>query len=506
MSSSPQTDRDRRLRLWPRSLTGGLIASSIALVALVSVVVGAVTTVALRQFLLHRLDDQLQAVIRGVDAGFGPAGPGAVCRAGAPLGTGPADLAGVLGDGCRQVQVSTVDAAQHTYTTRSVGAPDLSELADVTPGSPTTVHIDGAGDYRVLILDDGGTLVVAGLSTGDVNGTVSRLAGWEVLVALLGVLAAAAAATYAVRRQLRPLNAVAATAREVARRPLDTGAVEPLAQVPTVADPDTEVGQVADALNTMLRHVERAFAARHESEQQARRFLADASHELRTPLTTIQGYAELSRRAGASDEESLRHAMSKVEVESDRMADLVDDLLLLARLDAGRPLDDADVDVSRLAVEAVNDARVIDAGRTWRLSIPDDAVVIRGDSKRLHQAVSNLLSNARRHTPPGTTVAVSVSSRPDGGADVTVHDDGPGLPDSLRGHEFDRFSRGDSSRTRASGGAGLGLSIVRAVVEAHGGTVRVESEPGDTLFTVCLPFHHDYPVHHDAGRGVSPVV
>jgi two-component system OmpR family sensor kinase len=236
----------------------------------------------------------------------------------------------------------------------------------------------------------------------------------------------------------------------------------------------------------MLRHVERAFAARHESEQQTRQFLADASHELRTPLATIQGYAELSQRRGASDEQALRHAMSKVEVESERMAELVDDLLLLARLDAGRRLDESEVDVTRLVVEAVNDARVLDGERRWRLSIPDDPVSVRGDAQRLHQVVTNLLSNARRHTPPGTTVSVSASARNDGGAEIRVGDDGPGLPDALRGHEFDRFTRGDSSRTRASGGAGLGLSIVKAIVDAHGGSVRVDSAPGDTVFTITL--------------------
>jgi two-component system OmpR family sensor kinase len=484
VSSSPQADSPtRRLRVWPRTLTGGMTATAIALVAVVSLLVAIVTTLALRQFLLQRLDDQLTNVARGVQAEFVPGGPCAAIRVAAPA---PADLIGVLDEGCTEVLVTKVDPA-HGITTQHIEDGDLQALDDVAVGVPTTVDLGGAGQFRVLVLNQGDTTVVAGVSTHDVSETITRLIGWEALVALLGVLVAAAAATIAVRRQLRPLNAVAATARDVARQPLECGEVGPLAKVPDVADPQSEVGQVAAALNTMLLHVERAFDARHESEQRTRQFVADASHELRTPLATIQGYAELSRRPEASNEPSLRHAMAKVEAESERMAGLVDDLLLLARLDSGRPLDDAEVDVTRLVVEAVNDARVRDGHRHWRLSIPDDPLAVNGDAQRLHQVVSNLLSNAGRHTPPGTTVSVGAARRPDGGVDITVHDDGPGMPESLRGHEFDRFSRGDSSRTRSSGGAGLGLSIVKAIVDAHGGRVWVDSSPGDTLFTITLP-------------------
>jgi two-component system, OmpR family, sensor kinase len=491
MSSSRLTDVASRVRLRPRTLTGGMIATAVTLVAVVSVLVATVTTLELRHFLLQRLDDQLLAATRGVEAAYASDG-GVSCSATEiriALGPSPAELAGALDGPCQGVQVATVDDSHGPtrFTAHAIDSDDLARLAQLPIGTPQTVHVSGAGEYRVLVLDETGQRVVAGVSTHDVSDTVSRLIGWEALVALLGVLVAAAAATIAVRRQLRPLNAVAATARDVARQPLDSGEVGPLAKVPEVADPQSEVGQVAAALNTMLLHVERAFDARHESEQRTRQFLADASHELRTPLATIQGYAELSRRPGASTELSLRHAMSKVEVESERMAELVDDLLLLARLDSGRPLDESEVDVTRLVVEAVNDARVMDGARSWRLSIPDEPLAVHGDAQRLHQVVTNLLSNARRHTPPGTTVSVGAATRADGGVDITVHDDGPGMPDSLRNHEFDRFSRGDSSRTRSSGGAGLGLSIVKAIVDAHGGHVQVESAPGDTLFTITLP-------------------
>jgi two-component system OmpR family sensor kinase len=253
-----------------------------------------------------------------------------------------------------------------------------------------------------------------------------------------------------------------------------------------LTDERTEVGQVGSALNTMLAHVEHALDDRHRSELQVRQFVADASHELRTPLTTIHGYAELSRRTQPADPAQLAHAMSKVESEAIRMSALVEDLLLLARLDAGRPLARDEVDLTRLALEAVSDARVVGPDHRWQLDLPDEPVVAPGDEQRLHQVLTNLLNNARRHTPAGTSVVVGV--HPDGDEVVlTVDDDGPGLPPDLNGTAFERFTRGDSARTRASGGAGLGLSLVQAITVAHGGTVAVDSAPGRTRFEVRLP-------------------
>jgi two-component system OmpR family sensor kinase len=262
-------------------------------------------------------------------------------------------------------------------------------------------------------------------------------------------------------------------------------------RVPDVlTDPRTEVGQVGAAMNAMLHHVEQALDERHRSEQQVRQFVADASHELRTPLSTIHGYAELSRRTSPADAAQLAHAMDKVESEATRMSSLVDDLLLLARLDSGRPLDRQNVDLTRLVLEAVSDARVLAADHTWRLQLSEEPVVVVGDEQRLHQAVTNLLANARRHTPPGTTVTVTANAFSDGGAHVLVADDGPGLPPGLAPRAFERFTRGDSSRTRASGGAGLGLSLVEAIAVAHGGTADVRSQPGQTEFGIHLPAAH----------------
>jgi two-component system OmpR family sensor kinase len=268
--------------------------------------------------------------------------------------------------------------------------------------------------------------------------------------------------------------------------PLSSGAIGTTVRVPEeLTDEHTEVGQVGAALNTMLEHVEGALDERHRSETQIRQFVADASHELRTPLATIHGYAELSRRT-TDDPTQLVRAMSKVEAEADRMSSLVEDMLLLARLDAGRPLARDEVDLTRLVLETVSDARVVGPEHRWSLDLPDEPVLVPGDEQRLHQVVTNLTNNARRHTPPGTTV--TVGARPDGDEVVlSVTDDGPGMPPDLVHTAFERFTRGDSSRTRESGGAGLGLSLVQAISAAHHGSVSVESQPGRTRFEVRLP-------------------
>ncbi|MFB9763624.1 sensor histidine kinase, partial [Nocardioides kongjuensis] len=247
-----------------------------------------------------------------------------------------------------------------------------------------------------------------------------------------------------------------------------------------LTDPRTEAGQVGLALNQLLDHVESSLSARHRSEQQVRQFVADASHELRTPLTTIAGYTELARRRG--DAETTAVALAKVEEEAGRMTALVEDLLLLARIDAGRPLAAEPVDLTRLLLEAVDDARVIAPDHRWRIVLPDDGepVETTGDEHRLHQVVTNLLTNARKYTPAGTTVTVTV--RPDG---FDVHDDGPGFPPDLVDTAFERFTRGDASRHR-SDGIGLGLALVQAIVSAHGGSVTLHSVPGDTLVSVRL--------------------
>jgi two-component system OmpR family sensor kinase len=252
-------------------------------------------------------------------------------------------------------------------------------------------------------------------------------------------------------------------------------------------DQRTEVGQVGHALNTMLGHVDNALKARQASESRVRQFVADASHELRTPLASIRGYAELTRRGNHRLPEDVTHSLGRVESEAVRMTSLVEDLLLLARLDAGRDLETAPVDLSRLLVDCVSDAHAAGTDHEWALDLPEEPVVIEADSQRIHQVIANLLANARVHTPDGTSVTVSLSKSGEGNAVIEVTDDGPGIPEERRADLFERFARGDSSRSRASGSTGLGLAIVRAVVDAHGGEVTVTSEPGNTVFRVELP-------------------
>jgi two-component system OmpR family sensor kinase len=251
-------------------------------------------------------------------------------------------------------------------------------------------------------------------------------------------------------------------------------------------DPHTEVGRVGAALNRMLDHVHGALHARQQSEMRVRQFVADASHELRTPLASIRGYAELTRRGREEQGPDTRHALARIESEAGRMTLLVEDLLLLARLDAGRPLRFEQTDLVPLVVDTISDARAAGPGHNWRLELPDEPALVSADAARLQQVLVNLLANARTHTPPGTTVTARVQRRGPWLC-VDVQDDGQGIPDDLLPHVFERFARGDSARSRSTGSTGLGLAIVQAVATAHGGAVTVDSVPGRTVFTVHLP-------------------
>jgi two-component system OmpR family sensor kinase len=316
-----------------------------------------------------------------------------------------------------------------------------------------------------------------------VSGALRSVAIFEAVVFALALLASGLIGTAWVRASLRPLRRVAATATRVTELPLGSGDVVLPDRVPD-ANPRTETGQVGTAFNRMLGHVESALARRAASEDRLRRFAADASHELRTPLAAIRGYAELARRHPGPVPADIAHALSRVEAESARMSVLVDELLLLAQLDAGRPLASKPVDLTRLAIDVTSDAQAAAPRHLWRLELPDEPVTVRGDEHRLHQVLANLMSNAAQHTKSGTTVTVSLTCPP-GLARLAVADDGPGIPDDLQQAVFRRFVRG--SRPRGGGGSGLGLAIVDAVTAAHHGTVAVTSEPGRTCFTIALP-------------------
>jgi len=492
------------------TLRARLITTMVALLAVVCLVVGGLVTLALHTFLLERLDVQVKAVTsraytaRDGDAGeYQPDGegppPGSTRVQANPLAflDAPGLPVGTVGE--RIVRASVVASgrlAEGSPRPVTLTTEQQAALADFPINDTVqTRTIPGLGEYRLTAQrSPDGDVVIAGLPLSGVHDTIYQLVLVEVIVAGSGLVIAAVVGSVIVRRNLAPLRRVAATARRVSSMPLDRGDVALAERVPDVhADPRTEVGQVALAFNRMLGHVGAALAARHASETRVRQFVADASHELRTPLASIRGYAEYAQLSGGTDlPDDVAHALSRVRSQTERMSELVDDLLLLARLDAGRPLDSAPVDLTRLVVDAVGDAHAAGPDHVWHLDVPDDVVEVLGDESRLHQVVGNLLANARSHTPPGTTVSVSLTV-PGGSAArqavLAVVDDGPGIAPELLPDVFERFARGEGSRTRGAGSTGLGLAIVAAVVEAHGGSVAVESRPGRTAFTVRLPAH-----------------
>ncbi len=474
---------------WP--LRTKLVTSVLALFLVVTATTGTLTVLALQRSLTAQLDTDLLQVAQRVDRdGDGDHLGAQPPEYGVPPGGGNRVLRVVLDHGS-----ATVNQAVTTNNTYgSLSSEQLRELSAAgLDGTPSTVRLGGdIGEYRLVATRTrGGETAITGLPVTGATETVGRLAVFVALGAGLGLLAVAAGGTYLVRRNLAPLDRVAATAGRVSRLELDSGDVALAERVPArYTDPRTEVGKVGLALNSMLDNVDGALRARHESETRVRQFVADASHELRTPLASIRGYAELSRREREPVPPTVAHAVGRVESEALRMQGLVEDLLLLARLDAGRPLEQATVDLSLLAVDTVSDARAVSADHRWELDLPESPVEVRGDRERLHQVLANLLANARTHTPVGTTVTLRVRPGAEHGrpvATVAVVDDGPGVPEGLQPHVFHRFTRGDDSRNRSSGSTGLGLSIVAAVAQAHGGRVELESDPGRTTFTVVLP-------------------
>ncbi|WP_246103109.1 sensor histidine kinase [Streptomyces piniterrae] len=469
-----------------------LVVSAVALIAVVGTVIAAVTTIALHSQLQGQLDKQLKG---SVDRSHEPKphapllgyGPDFVVMPGMPLGTVGArvGLDGGLEGGAKSKSAASRTPEDHLERLSGTQTAALDSVP--RDGRPHTAELPGLGDYRVQYAKDGS--LVLGLPLGKVQETVGTLVLVEVCVTGAGLLAAGIAGAAMVGIALRPLRRVAATATRVSELPLHQGEVALHVRVPAAeADARTEVGQVGAALNRMLGHVGSALSARQESETRVRRFVADASHELRTPLASIRGYAELTRRGQEQPGPATRHALGRIESEAERMTGLVEDLLLLARLDSGRPLSYESTDLSPLVVDAVSDARAAGPGHRWRLELPDEPALVRGDAGRLHQILVNLLANARTHTPEGTTVTAGVRKVGDGSAvRLEVRDDGPGIPPDLLPHVFERFARGDASRSRAAGSTGLGLAIVQAVVTAHGGTVGVDSVPGRTVFGVTLP-------------------
>jgi two-component system, OmpR family, sensor kinase len=494
-SSQPASPR----RVW--SLRLRLLVGQLVVLALVCIGITAATELSLNHHLVKQLDTQLGAASyrsalmypepnrpgwRHEHSYYPRPGPGPrfLDAPGQPAGM----VAAVVSDDGK-----TLDAG---YLTSSGARAALSDKAQAQlaaiAGSrkATTLDLDGLGRYRVVAASSrrGGDVIVTGLSMTDVDATLVRMLVIFGIVTVIALAAATIAGVVIIRRALAPLRRVAATARKVSSLPLSRGEVELPVRVPEGdANPSTEVGQLGSALNRMLDHVAAALETRQASETRVRQFVADASHELRTPLAAIRGYTELTQRMG-DDREAVEHAMSRVASETERMTRLVEDLLLLARLDSGRPLEREHVDLSLLAVDAVSDAHVAGPDHQWELDLPEEPVLVTGDAARLHQVLTNLLANARVHTGAGTVVTTRLSAEPTENV-LQVIDNGPGIPTALQSEVFERFARGDTSRSRKGGSTGLGLAIVSAVVKAHNGTITVDSSPGHTEFTVRLPLN-----------------
>jgi two-component system OmpR family sensor kinase len=464
------------MSLRARLLTG------MAVVGVVLVVAAIVITRSTEAYLIERVDAQLVAAkpsVQGV--GFERGGPGARnfpdANPGGSLNTLYVGI--VAGDTIRTQAMPAFEVADAPVP--DISADQARASAD-NGGQPFTVGTNPPSDtrYRAVAYNsrDGDQTIVTALSLADVDASVSRLIWVEVIITglVLGILAVVT--WWVIRLGVRPVKQMTATATAIAGGDLSH-------RVPTGHE-GTEAGELGDALNTMLTRIEEAFDERSASEARLRQFIADASHELRTPVATIRGYAELYRRGGLEEHDALEQAMRRTEAETLRMGSLIDDLLLLARLDQGRPLDQTPVDLGVLAVDAAADARARAPERRVTASV-SEGVMVNGDEHRLRQLVANLVGNALVHTPPDAPIEARVRSD-NGTAVLEVHDDGPGMSPDVAARAFERFYRADPSRSRHHGGSGLGLAIVRAIVDAHGGTVTLDTTLGHgTTVRVQLP-------------------
>jgi two-component system OmpR family sensor kinase len=470
-------------------LTAGLVV----LLAVSCAAVGVAAVYELNSFLTGRLDQQLQdAGVRFPASLEHSASPKPSDHDGDEHGDTRRQSTGTFG--ARLVGDDVTNAAVVPSGTGTVvrnvdlTAGDEAVLAAVpVNGRAHPVCLSALGDYRVLATPGkDGDVLITGLPTEPVDAAVHRLELVASLVLGVAIVVAGVAGALWVRFSLRPLNRVADTATRVSELPLASGEVALPPRAPE-SDPRSEVGRVTSAFNRMLGHVEDALTKRHASEERLRTFAADASHELRTPVASVRGHAELALLHPGPVPPKVTRALERIAAESARMGEMVDDLLLLARLDAGRPLERLPVDLTHLVLDAVTDARATGQDHRWVLELAEEPVTVTGDAHRLQQVLANLLANARVHTRGGTRVTVSLAGA-DAEAVLKVHDDGPGVPEEVRPGVFERFTRADRRRADGAGtGAGLGLSIVAAVVEAHGGTVSLESRPGATTFTVRLP-------------------
>ena len=482
------------MRRWP--LRTQLVVGVCAIVTTVLVAVGVASVLTLRASVARIVDTQLvsaadafsQSVVKyrstPEPSGDLP-GPYEMKPLAHLIGQAPGNVVVLLRDG------KVVDSALFGDGDATAVPPDvLDEIVDHVEGptESSTEWLDGLGEYRFTVRPAApGELLVTGASLRQASAAAQRVTTVVVALTALALVVTAVGTLAMVRFALRPLARVTSTAAEVATLPLNRDQYAITPRVPAAdADPRTEVGLVGDALNRLLAHVERALAEVAASDRRMRQFITDASHELRTPLAAIHGYAELTRQDSAVLPETTEYSLARIEAESARMNTLVSDLLLLARLDERQDLEMADVDLVDLVTNAVNDAAVSVPTHQWACDAPKQPVWVRGDRAKLHQAVANLLSNAGSHTPDGTTVTTRITADSTS-ASVAVTDDGPGIASELVPHLFERFVRADKARSRQAGHSGLGLAIAASIVEAHGGTIDVESRPGATTFRISVP-------------------
>jgi two-component system, OmpR family, sensor kinase len=470
-----------------RSLRGRLLIGVVSLVVIGLLMSNIATYAYLQKFLVDRIDDQLRSiagtpsgrallinVLAGQQGGRGPGSaiqfpPGTEVELVSTTGTVLGGKGFFLGPAPASIPLPVLP-----HSLPNAG-PEVAATPFTVPGT------NGVSQFRIIDWPEdsfGGDFVVLAIPLTEVQSTLSQLLRLEVSISVGVVAATAILALLIIRIGLRPLQRMGTVAADIAAGDL-TRRVEP-------ATEQTEIGRLGLALNGMLNQIEAAFAERSASNERLRRVIADASHELRTPLTSIRGYAEMLRRGAAESPKDSEAARRRIEEESIRMTGLVDDLLVLARLDQGRPLDNAPVDLRAIATDAVADARVVAPQRQISLTA-NGPVIVAGDDTRLRQVLGNLVRNALVHTPQQTPIEVAVATDDSVGR-VSVADHGPGLASEDVERIFEPFYRADPSRSRDHGGAGLGLSIVNAVVAAHGGRVKVSpTEGGGATFEVEIP-------------------
>lgn len=484
-----------RRRWWPASLRRQLVVGVSAIVATAIFSIGAVAEVGLRNEMLDLADSQVANSLAALNYAY--------AKATITSSEPGLDLQSLAGQATGTVVAFARDgrvefAAMYSDGEPSSVPPDaVAALEAITweSGDARMVRLGTLGEHEVGSRDLGnGKRLLSAVSLEAANKTLWRYSLIVAGLVMLALILAAAATIALVTNALKPLRRVSAVAGHVASLPLDASEYRITARVnDRDTDPASEVGTVGLTLNHMLDNVDAALTERAQSDRRVRQFITDASHELRTPLAAILGYAELTRQESGAIPPMTEYALDRIESESRRMSTLVSDLLLLSRLDERQDLQIEEVDVAELVSDAVNDAVVTAPDHHFRTEIPEQPVWVHADRARLQQVVGNLLGNARMHTPPGTTVTVTVSEATHGDQPVVVLeviDDGPGIPAEIMPNLFGRFVRADKARSREMGSSGLGLAIVASVIEAHLGTVGATSEPGRTAFTVRLPAAH----------------